>query len=201
VEPAERREQILSHAAELFGSQGYHATSVADIISAAGVARGTFYLYFASKRAIFEELVDGLLVLLHQQIRIVDVSAGAPSAREQLVDNITRVIQVFVDQRSLLAILLESAVGVDQEFDEKLAEFYGKVTETIEASLLLGQEMNLVRQCDTRIGALAALGALKEVLHDLLHDKAISDIDLQRKASEILDIFSHGFLAEGVSIP
>jgi len=42
----ERRAQVLRHAKRIFAHKGYHRTNVADIISRARIARGTFYLYF-----------------------------------------------------------------------------------------------------------------------------------------------------------
>jgi AcrR family transcriptional regulator len=48
-----RRAQILESALTVFATKGYHETSVTDLVDAAGVARGTFYLYFDSKEAIF----------------------------------------------------------------------------------------------------------------------------------------------------
>ena len=39
---------------------GYHEASIVKITEAAGVGQGTFYLYFDSKQAIFDELVDDL---------------------------------------------------------------------------------------------------------------------------------------------
>ena len=53
-----RREQILAAAQVVFADKGYHATGVSDIIAKAGIARGTFYLYFDGKRAIFDALLD-----------------------------------------------------------------------------------------------------------------------------------------------
>jgi AcrR family transcriptional regulator len=201
VEPLERRSQILEHAARLFGDRGYHETSISDIIASAGIARGTFYLYFENKRGIFEELVDGLLEQLRESIRVVDTSPGAPSARQQLVDNFTRVLQLLSTQRDLLSILLKSAVGLDREFDAKLSDFYTKVTDAIESSLRLGQQMGLVRSGDTHVAALIGLGAFKEVLHDLLHRDADEDVDLSALAAEVLDVLSGGMLVEGVTIP
>ena len=55
----ERREQLLTAALRVFGRHGYHGTRVETIITAAGVARGTFYLYFEDKRALFAALMDG----------------------------------------------------------------------------------------------------------------------------------------------
>jgi AcrR family transcriptional regulator len=200
MDPRERRSQILTVAADLFGERGYHATSISDIIRAAGIARGTFYLYFDNKRAIFEELVDLLLERLHRAIRLVETGPGAPSARRQLLDNLQRVIGLLTEERSLLAILLEGAVGLDRAFDDKLADFYEQVARAIESSLLLGRELGLVRPCDTRVVSLAVLGGLKEVLHDLLRAAPGAPRDHAALAESILDIYSRGVLVEGVTI-
>jgi AcrR family transcriptional regulator len=141
VEQARRREQILSKAAVLFGKKGYHATSISDIIESVGIARGTFYLYFDNKRAIFDEILDMLVVRIKKRIRRVDISEGAPPVRDQLIDNISRVLQLLTKNRALLSILLEGAVGLDKGFAEKLAGFYEQITVTVDNSLTLGQEM------------------------------------------------------------
>ena len=44
----------------VFGELGYHDASIVKLTEAAGVAQGTFYLYFDSKKAIFDELVRDL---------------------------------------------------------------------------------------------------------------------------------------------
>ncbi len=46
-----RREQILAAARKVFREKGYDGTTVSDIVEEAGVAQGTFYLYFPSKKA------------------------------------------------------------------------------------------------------------------------------------------------------
>jgi AcrR family transcriptional regulator len=48
----ERRERLYEAALELFRSQGYEATTVADITRRAGVAKGTFFNYFPTKDAV-----------------------------------------------------------------------------------------------------------------------------------------------------
>ena len=55
---SERRQQILSLARDVFARRGYHQTTIDDIALQAGVARGTFYLYFEDKRAVFSDLID-----------------------------------------------------------------------------------------------------------------------------------------------
>jgi len=57
---AATRARLLAAAEEIFADLGYHEASIVKITEAAGVAQGTFYLYFASKQEIFEELVRDL---------------------------------------------------------------------------------------------------------------------------------------------
>ncbi|MHB8464283.1 MAG: TetR/AcrR family transcriptional regulator [Acidimicrobiales bacterium] len=56
----ETRRALLDTALALFATNGYHATSVPDIVQAAGVGHGTFYEYFESRRAILLALVAEL---------------------------------------------------------------------------------------------------------------------------------------------
>ncbi|MEA2647043.1 MAG: hypothetical protein QOE92_2126 [Chloroflexota bacterium] len=54
------RQKVLESAEHVFGEKGYHGASVTEITRAAGVAQGTFYLYFRGKKEIFLDLVDSL---------------------------------------------------------------------------------------------------------------------------------------------
>ena len=55
-----RQEQILAASRTLFKEKGYDGTTIADIVKEAGVAQGTFYLYFSSKRDAFLALSQQL---------------------------------------------------------------------------------------------------------------------------------------------
>lgn len=54
------RQRLLEAAEEVFSEHGYHDASIVKITEAAGVGQGTYYLYFASKQEIFDELVRDL---------------------------------------------------------------------------------------------------------------------------------------------
>ncbi|MGH3025306.1 MAG: TetR/AcrR family transcriptional regulator [Gaiellaceae bacterium] len=54
------RRRLLDAAERVFGDLGYHDASVVKLAEIAGVAGGTFYLYFDSKKAVFDELVRDL---------------------------------------------------------------------------------------------------------------------------------------------
>lgn len=54
---AERRAQLIAYATERFAADGYHPTSVADIVDGLGVGKGVFYWYFSSKEELFVEIL------------------------------------------------------------------------------------------------------------------------------------------------
>src|ERR671937_1935556 len=54
------RARLIEAAEQIFAELGYHDASIVKITEAAGVAQGTFYLYFQSKKEIFDELVRDL---------------------------------------------------------------------------------------------------------------------------------------------
>lgn len=57
----ERTRRALLEAAEaVFAAHGWEEASIVKITEAAGVSQGTFYRYFVSKQAVFDELVDDL---------------------------------------------------------------------------------------------------------------------------------------------
>ena len=67
---ARTRQEILDHAARLFRLRGYEATTIDDVMLAAGLTRGAFYAHFGSKDALFAEVLrnsHGLLRLLRSR--------------------------------------------------------------------------------------------------------------------------------------
>ncbi len=56
----ETRTKLLEAAEHVFAELGYHDASIVKITEAAGIGQGTFYLYFASKKEAFDELVRDL---------------------------------------------------------------------------------------------------------------------------------------------
>jgi AcrR family transcriptional regulator len=75
---AERKQQLLDAAAQLFAEQGYAATRVVDIVDAAGVAKGLFYWYFENKEAVFRELATSIRLRLRRHQRAA-MGEGQPA--------------------------------------------------------------------------------------------------------------------------
>jgi len=70
------REQLLAAARDAFGEHGYEATSVAEILEAAGVTRGSLYHHFATKEALFDAVLDREMQALAEVVRDAAVAQG-----------------------------------------------------------------------------------------------------------------------------
>lgn len=159
-----RRQQIKEAALQVFAERGYHATSVSDLVKAAGVARGTFYLYFQSKESLFLELLDDLMTELRAGIKGVDPSADA-GVRAQLPAVIRRVLTAVSANRALTRILFREAIGLDAEVDARLAAFNDQIHEYVIRALRLGRAMDVVREeLDLDVAATCIVGGVRFIV-------------------------------------
>lgn len=160
----ERRSQLLTAALAAFGKKGYHDTQVSDIIAQARVARGTFYLYFESKRDVFDAVVQQVFEKVQAEIKAIPKEA-IDQIPQQILGNLKRVTELLFEHPLYIKLLFSDAVGLDAEFDERLREFYGKILDYIRRGLKQGQEMGFVREGDIEVLALCLLGCVKEVFY------------------------------------
>lgn len=85
--PEARPEEILEAAAQVFMEQGYAATKLEEVARRAGVSKGTLYLYFDSKEALFKEMVRARLVVgvAAAEERFAQHTGTARQALEELI--------------------------------------------------------------------------------------------------------------------
>jgi AcrR family transcriptional regulator len=200
MDKAERRQQILIHARDVFAKRGYYAAKIDDIVAAAGIARGTFYLYFEDKRAIFEEIVDRVFARLGMTILRVDPNDAGRSVAEQIHENIRRIVTMLLEDRATTKIMLSDAVGIDAAFDRKLLSFYDEVATLLETSLKDGQKLGVVEEGDVKLYAYLTVGAMKELLYQVVMREW--DYPEERIVDEIFVFLRRGFLrvdGEGAS--
>lgn len=193
-EREQRRAQILAVATEVFAEKGYHDARIDDIVVGAGIARGTFYLYFSDKRSIFEELVDGFLARLDASIERIELTDNAPRHMNEIAENLRRVFARFAAEPAMARILLSAAVGIDADFDRKLLAFYDEVTAMLSRALSQGEAAGLVRPGNADLRAYCLTGALKECLHQLMLRRA--DVDPDAMLSALLDLVADGLFTE-----
>lgn len=164
----DRREQMISAAIETFARLGYHGAGVRDIAERAGVAAGTFYLYFPSKAACLLSLLD----------RLYEEVMGAIAARRascsdlpaKLGASVEAVLHVFARRRDLARIALIQAPGADPQFDLRLGELHKTFAELVAQDLREAVEGGLIPPTDVEVVARAVVGSVHEVITAFLRD-------------------------------
>lgn len=190
---AERRRELLDAARDVFVEKGFSAATVDDIVVKAEVARGTFYLYFADKRAVFEALVDEFLERISECVKSIELGPDVPPPVVQLRENIRRLVDLALREPTIVKLALFDATGMDPELDGKLHHYYAGLRTLIDESLTQGQELGMVRPGDRRVMVSIGLGGLKEVLVDAVAGHVVADADVI--TDEIMRFLVGGLLA------
>jgi len=116
---AARREAILAAALDEFSAQGFAAARLDDVARRAGVAKGTIYLHFRDKEALFQELIGSEL---EPFVDTLEAALAADIPARAMADQIVElfVTQVYGTQRKDVIRLI---VTEGPRFPT-LAEFY-----------------------------------------------------------------------------
>ncbi|MFC2609127.1 TetR/AcrR family transcriptional regulator [Peptidiphaga gingivicola] len=125
---AERREQLIRVARQLFGTRGYDAVSVEEIASAAGVSKPIVYEHFGGKEGLYQVIVDrevkALSDILRSQMR---PEHSARAVLEGIVVTLLDFIEENADGFHLLAHQSPTAVR-SETFETVMADIADQVT-------------------------------------------------------------------------
>ena len=86
LDPAQRRQQILDAANDLFAERGYEEVTVEDIARAAGVTRGLVHHYFGGRTEVYLALLERLYAIREETLRRPE----GRSARARVADSVSR---------------------------------------------------------------------------------------------------------------
>ncbi|HVV35592.1 MAG TPA: TetR/AcrR family transcriptional regulator [Acidimicrobiales bacterium] len=133
---AERRQQLVDTALDLFAAKGLHGTSMDDIAEAAGVTKPVLYQHFRSKRALFLELLDQVGRQLLSAIAAA--TANATSPRQQVELGLTAYFQFVADHHSSFVLLFGDGTRRDEEFASAVNGVENTIADFVAALIAAG---------------------------------------------------------------
>ncbi|WP_106498455.1 TetR family transcriptional regulator [Lentibacillus sp. Marseille-P4043] len=125
----DKKERIVQSAIKVFCEKGIEKTKISDIVKGAGIAQGTFYLYFPSKFAVMpsiaEVMVEKELVALKETI---DDTASFSKQLEKVVDV---VFDLTKDYREVFALIYSGLAATEylKEWETIYAPYYSWMSE------------------------------------------------------------------------
>jgi AcrR family transcriptional regulator len=169
----QKREAIETAGLELFLSQGYERASIEQIAAQAGIARGTFYLYYPTKLELFEALVD---VWFEPLLNLLD-DAQSRLAVSHTRDESLAIYGEMTIGLATLGLANESAVELafreSRGGGEAGAAVRKRELRLQAASLRLtevGAERGLITAPNPRLASLLILGAIERLFFEVLSD-------------------------------
>jgi AcrR family transcriptional regulator len=127
---AERREQLLAVALDVFAGEGYHQTSMNQIAEAAGITKPVLYQHFASKRELYLALIEeagGRLLHI-----ITAPSITETNGRRRVELGFLAYFQWVYDDHDSFQLLFGGGSRRDAEFSEAAGKFQSRVADAIE---------------------------------------------------------------------
>jgi len=190
----EKKREILDAASRVFRRQGLHATGMRDIAAELGMAVGNLYYYFKDKEQLLafvqEETLAGLLDLA-AQARMRDLRADAQLFL--LIEG--HVVRLNEETPGSLAHLEVEALGPQwrRQIQTRRDEYERAFREILEEGIADG----IFRPTDSKVSALAILGAVNWTVKWFRPDGGKSAREIGRECAELL---VRGLLAPGVEM-
>ncbi len=197
--PAARPQQILEAAFQVFGARGLHQATLDDVARAAGITKGTIYLYFPSKADLFIAMLKARVNHIMPAVEASADGGAAPTARQQLSSLGCRLYQFFRSRAYLT--MYRTVVSEAARFPEAAALLYRegilpanrRLAEVIRRGVATGE----FRRVDPMIAARAFVGMFQvfAVSQGLLGGQRIFPVADAKVVRTVTQIFFHGMLA------
>ena len=193
--PAEqRRRQILDVACQVFAQHGFHATSMDDVASAAGVTKPVLYQHFSSKRSLFVQLLDDVG---HELLRELGAATGsANTGRQRVEEGFAAYFRFVTGNEAAFRVLFGASARNDPEFTQVVDRVLDETADAL--SHLIEIEGATEHR---RVLAHALIGIAEATSRDALTDDG-SGLDpalLAQWVSELAWFGLRGIRADGMS--
>ncbi len=133
-----KRDSLLSTAYSLFIRKGINDTSIGDITKNAGVAKGTFYLYFRDKWDIQEKVIIEKTQLLFDEAYIDTKNKNLKNFPDRLINVIDHIINSLKDNKDLIKLINKNlSLGLyGNNIIKSLSNEYSDIKNAFESDLL-----------------------------------------------------------------
>ncbi|PAF14373.1 TetR/AcrR family transcriptional regulator [Niallia circulans] len=190
----DKKERIVEAAIVAFKEKGVEKTTITDIVKRAGIAQGTYYLYFPSKLAIMpsiaEVFVNKLIDRLHKSVRSDSI--------ERQIEEVVEAIFSITEEHNDLAILIYSGL-TQTEYVKEWEMIYAPLYDWFDGMLARALDKKAIRETiNTAYTAKIMVGVIESTAEQLYlydqHDQASA----QAHKNELISFISNALGASGL---
>jgi AcrR family transcriptional regulator len=133
-----RRAELLKIAREVLAEKGFEATTISEIVSRAGVAQGTFYLYFPSKISLVVTLAQEMQSNIEAALRAS--YAEAKNLDEMIDRSVEAAFRIMGQYRDILALVHSGIRWLEAEeaHENIFSPYHSLIAETIRRAQDMG---------------------------------------------------------------
>lgn len=188
-----RTSGILQAARRVFGEKGYERATIDDIAREAGVAKGTVYLYYRSKRDVYwEALREGILELHDDTVRRL---RGAHTLEEKVRAFIRSKLEYFDAHKDFFKLYqpeFRKAVVQDTTFQKQVDAAYLEQVRLLELAIRQAVRQRAVRAVPPRAAAFAVFDITWGLITQRL--RGWSDTTLDQDVAFAVDLLWKGMM-------
>lgn len=187
----DKKRKITLSAIQVFQEKGIEKATVSDIVKGAGIAQGTFYLYFPSKLSVMPAIAEVMIEkTLKSYKQHMDVTAPFKTKLKQMIDIVFNYTKLYRDTYALIYVGMGSNRQLN-EWEAIYEPYYHYIQMMLEKAIQNNEirpELHPKRTAILLIGLFES-AAEQSYLYDEQSDNIIED-----KKQEVLDFALHALV-------
>lgn len=184
----DKKENIVQAAVQVFREKGIEKTKISDIVKVAGIAQGTFYLYFPSKLALMPAIAEVMVEKTMDIVKdTVQEDVSFVTKLEQLVEAIFLVTKDYNEIQALIYSGLASTEHL-REWETVYAPFYKWISDLLaeaKAEGVIRSTLQVDQTAKLLIG-LVESAAEQVYLYDVTEESQVSS-----QKTEVISFLTH----------
>ena len=162
------KEKILMKALELFSQQGYEGTNINELMESLGLVKSAMYRHFESKEAIWNTLLDRLIVYYEERFGSPEHLPPVPESQVELLAMTMRMVNFTVHDETV--VMTRKLLTIEQFRDERVRKLATKhfltgLTEMFTHVFYGMMEKGLLRRDDPALLAFSYTAPISALIH------------------------------------
>lgn len=197
-----KKELFIRVAREMLSRKGYHDVTIADITEEAGVGKGTFYLYFPNKEALFHEVIRDAIQRL--RIALGRAVGGIDDPYTRVRESVPVIFNVCREEAGLYLVIFQETALVDKGYPESYRSFYAPLVRDFRRVIEEGVRRGIFHVRNPEVVSHGMIGLMASLIYQwllLVSQGGVPESYQAEMAEAIADFICHGLAGKPLPGP